>query len=221
MVASALINYTIPTLKPTDTVEKAIELMEFYNLNKLVIADNETFRGLIALEFLENQKNQKAFLMDLLPEFEGTFVYSNQHIIEILKISNTTDNQVIAVVENGFLYKGSILRNDLLSSFAKQFGAEMLGAIIVLAINDLDYSLAEIARLIETNDTKVISSYLFKNSDLNKQNLLTLQLNKQEISRAIATLERFGYEIVAVYANEKIETFEKERFDLLMKYLEM
>jgi acetoin utilization protein AcuB len=221
MVASELINYTIPTLKPTDSVNRALELMEFYSLQKLVIAENETYRGMVSQSYLDIQSNKNTFLMDLLPELEDTFVKPGQHILEVLALSNKYGSQLLAVVDDDFFYKGSITRVELLSAFGNQYGVDQLGAIIVLAINDIDYSLAEIARLIESNNTKVLSSFIYKSDETDFKNTLTIKLNSQNVNKIIATLERFGYEIVAVYSNEKVESIEKERYDMLMKYLEI
>jgi acetoin utilization protein AcuB len=220
MIAKELINFNIPSLKISDSIEKAIDLMDFYKVQQLVVADNENYLGLISLGMLENQIDQTNLLIDLLPEFPNTFATEGQHLIELLNIVQQNNIEVIAVVDQDFSFIGSITKTDLVFQFSNLLGNE-LGAILVLAINERDYSLAEIARLVESNDTKILSSFYSKPTNFESQNTLTLKLNRTEIGRSVATLERFGYEIIASYASEPIESVEKERYDMLIKYLEM
>ncbi|MES2795673.1 MAG: CBS domain-containing protein [Bacteroidota bacterium] len=221
MVVAELINYTIPTLKPTDTVEKAIEMMELANVKQLILTEDNIYRGMISLELLEYQDDEQTLLMDLIPEYENIFVKLNQHPFELIGIFQQSDTEIIAVVDNDFAFKGSIAKIDVLNSLSNQLAANELGAILEIKIKDLDYSLAEIARLVESNGTKVLSSLLNKSDSEERDNILTLKLNKQDISHTIATLERFGYEILATFASEPIKSVEKERYDMLIKYLEI
>ena len=50
---------------------------------------------------------------------------------------------------------------------------------------------------------------------------LTLKINKTEISRVVATLERFGYQLIAKYQEGPEISNEKERIDILLKYLDL
>jgi acetoin utilization protein AcuB len=220
MIAKELINFNIPSLKISDSIEKAIDLMDFYKVQQLVLADNENYLGLISLRMMENQIDPTNLLIDLLPEYPNTFANEGQHVIELLNIVQQNNIEVIGVVDQDFSFLGSITKADLIFQFSNLLGNE-LGAILVLAINDRDYSLAEIARLVESNDTKILSCFYSKPTNFESQNTLTIKLNRLEIGRVVATLERFGYEIVASYANEPIESVEKERYDMLIKYLEM
>ena len=48
---------------------------------------------------------------------------------------------------------------------------------------------------------------------------LTLKLNRRDITPVVSTLERFGYQFEAAFANAPIESIDQERLDLLMRYL--
>jgi acetoin utilization protein AcuB len=49
---------------------------------------------------------------------------------------------------------------------------------------------------------------------------LTLKINQEDLSRVIATLERFNYRIIARYQESRTDpNNEKERLDMLMRYL--
>ena len=90
----------------------------------------------------------------------------------------------------------------------------------MLSLNQADYSLSEISRLIESNEAQIMGSSL--NIDKNEPTKfrLTLKINKIDLTHIIATLERFGYKIIAKYQQVKSVSNEKERLDMLMRYLD-
>jgi hypothetical protein len=108
---------------------------------------------------------------------------------------------------------------ELLQAFSKTIAVQSPGGIIVASIKKIDYSLAEITRLIEADGAKVIGCYLLDDDENTDSLKITLKLDKKDVSHIVATLERFNYRIVALFQEEKIISNEKERLDILMKYL--
>jgi hypothetical protein len=100
-------------------------------------------------------------------------------------------------------------------------GAQEKGAIIVLKMANRDYSLTEISRLVESNSTKIISSF-FSGAEYGAldEATLTLKLNRMEVSGVVATLERFGYTVESIYGNSPVENPNRHHLDLLLRYLE-
>jgi hypothetical protein len=95
----------------------------------------------------------------------------------------------------------------------------MPGSILVLSMDLVDYSLAEIARLVEENNAKIISSTLVQDPLDGSKIRLTIKINQSDLGRIVATLERFGFRIIGRYQETRFTDPEKERFDLLMRYL--
>ena len=93
------------------------------------------------------------------------------------------------------------------------------GGILVLSMDLIDYSLAEISRYVEENNAKVISSTMIEDP-LDKGKIkLTLKINQMDLSRVVATLERFGYRVIGRYQENRTDTDDKDRIDMLMRYL--
>jgi acetoin utilization protein AcuB len=222
MIANELINLTIPFLKPTDTVQKGIELMDENNLTQMVLSDEKSYKGLINLDNLEDIQYSETLLADILPNHINTYATINQHIMEVLQLVQVNDLKVVAVLDNDLKFAGTISKIDLIDRFAKTLGVQEIGAVVVLGINELDYSLSEISRLVESNNVKIISSfYATSLEEYDFKNTLTLKLNRKQINTVVATFKRFGYDVLAVYANDPIENSEKENYDMLIKYLEI
>ena len=221
MLAKDYINPMLPVLKSTDTVGKAIDLMEEYRIGQLPIVNELEYRGLINQDILIDA-DEDLPLLALQPEFGEVVVSENQHLLEVLAVTQKYDLQAVVVLDEEHKFAGTINVNELLNHFSKNLGIQELGAVLEIAIENRSYSLAEISRLIESNNTKIISSY-YTSSPIseNTKDILTLKLNRKDITSVVATLARYEYDIVGAYNFEAIETSDRERYDLLMKYLEM
>jgi predicted nucleotide-binding protein (sugar kinase/HSP70/actin superfamily) len=114
-----------------------------------------------------------------------------------------------------------MIANDLISEAVPSLQTSDLGygAIIVLELAERDYSLSQIAQIIESNDVKVISLNVASLADSTKLEI-TIKLNSNEISSVIRTFERYNIPVKTWTANsDSIDNFYQERYDLLMKYI--
>lgn len=221
MLAKDLINPMLPVLKSSDSVGKAIDLMEEYRIGQLPIVNELEYRGLINQDILIDA-DENLPLLALQPEFGEVVVSENQHVLEILALTQKYDLQAVVVLDEEQKFAGTISVNELLNQFSKNLGTQELGAVLEIAVENRSYSLAEISRLIESNNTKIISSYYTSGSfSEDTKDILTLKLNRQDITSVVATLARYEYNIVGAYNFDAIETPDRERYDSLMKYLEM
>lgn len=220
MLAKDFINPMLPVLKSTDTVGEAMNWMEEFRIGQLPLIHEQEYQGLISQDILLDADEDLPILA-LQPEFSGAVVSVNQHLFEILKTVQQFDLQVVVVLDDEEKFVGTIVVQELLNEFSKTLGSQEVGAVLEIAVENRSYSLSEISRLIESNNAKIISSYYTSNQSglEDAKDILTLKLNRQDISRVIATLERFEYEIVGAYNFEAIASPDKERYDLLMKYL--
>jgi hypothetical protein len=116
-------------------------------------------------------------------------------------------------------YEGVITVQDIMTSFAKTAAVQIPGGILILSIDLIDYSLAEISRLIEENNAKILSSIVVEDPMDNRKIKLTIKINQLDLTRIVATLERFEYKIIGRYQVDKKDFEDKDRIDMLMRYL--
>jgi len=91
-----------------------------------------------------------------------------------------------------------------------------------LSMDLIDYSLAEICRYVEENNAKVISSIMIEDPMDKGKIKITLKINQLDLSRIVATLERFSYRVIGRYQETNTaNSGEQERLDLLLKYLDI
>ncbi len=221
MIAEELINQLIPPLKLTDDAHKAIVWMEEFRCNQLPVVKDGMFLGFITEEIILeiNDIEKKLEEFELLGK--QCRVTSETHFYEVLRTASENKLQMVAVISASQEYTGVITIQDTLTSFAQTAAVQMPGGIIVLSMDHMDYSLAEISRLVEENDARILSSTV-KEDPLDKGKIkLTLKINRTDLSRIIATLERFDYKIIARYQEVSELGDQKERLDMLLRYLDI
>ncbi len=220
MLAAELIDPMLPALKPMDSVGQALDWMQEHRIGQLVLTDQGDYRGVVSEELLMDIADDERPLSDVMRLFEQTFVLEDQHLYEILGLVLQHRMDVVAVLSEGREFSGTISSNELIKQFAQELGVQEAGAILILNLNERDYSMAEISRLIESNNVKVISSYFSSAAyGMPDRSRLTLKLNRRDITSVISTLERFGYQIEAAFANAPVESIDQERLDSLLRYL--
>ena len=92
------------------------------------------------------------------------------------------------------------------------------GSIIILETNKRQYSLAEISRIIESEDASILSSFL-TSEDESTNVTVTIKVNRQDISRIISALERYDYHVKGKFSEQEYFDELKDRYDALMTYL--
>ncbi|UZR95481.1 CBS domain-containing protein [Chondrinema litorale] len=222
MVAKKYIDKSIPYLKQSDSISFAIEMMEEYGLNQLPVVENQEYKGLINKSILESiplLHNQS--LEEIEPLHPSILVSDEFHIYEIVRIASDLKLEILPVFSEDNIFKGMINMHDVSQDFISKFAAQPIGAIFVLEMKAIDYSLTEISRLVESNEAKIISMYT--ESDDFDPNLLivTIKVNTTDLTRVLATFERFEFKILAKFHDHETQKFESSRLDLLLKYLEI
>lgn len=219
MIAEELINHLIPSLKLTDNAQKAIVWMEELRTNQLPVTENSRFKGLISEEIIFENNDINKKVADYQLYADECFVYDYQHFFDVIKMSNEFKVEIVAVLDDSDTYLGVISLSDTISALAQTSAIQSVGGIIVLSMNQVDYSLAELSRLIEADNAKILSSFVTTDHMDPTKIKVTLKINKTDLAPVVATLERFNYKVIAKFQHSDIVTNEQDRIDALMKYL--
>ncbi len=219
MTIAEIINHDLPVLKLSDTVGNALNWMEENRIGQLVVVDAGKYAGIVSEDILMDY-DEDMQLSDVMLQFSEITLSDYQHIYESLGLISKYHLQVIGIVDEEEIFVGIITASEVYTKFGELLGSQEPGAVLVISIKNRDYSLAEISRLVESDNAKILSSYFTGNTYLNNDSAsLTLKINRESITSIVATLERFGYIVEASYAHEPIESIEQERYNMLMKYL--
>ena len=221
MIAEDLINHMIPPLKASDDAHKAIVWMEEFRCNHMPVVNEGRLLGFISEEIILETNNIEKKVGEFQLEGVNCLVPLTSHFYDILKVAADNKLKMVGVINEEEQYVGVITVQDTLTSFAQTAAVQMPGGILVLSMNHSDYSLAGIARLIEENHAKILSS-IVKEDPIDPGKLrLTLKMDQLDLSRIVATLERFGYKVIGRYQESRPLGSEKERIDMLLRYLDI
>ncbi len=219
MIASDLINYMIPPLKLSDEVQKAILWMEELRTSELPVVEKGRFLGFLCEDTLFEMNGVYPKVSDYNLVGTSCKVLQSQHYYDVIRTCDNNGLSHVAVLDDTEAYLGVIALEEVIQAFAMTSSIKSHGGILVLALKQIDYSLAEISRLIESDNGKVLSSYLTDDPNDSSKVNLTLKVNLEDLTRIQATLERFGYQVVAKFNDTAKVVDEQERLDILMKYL--
>jgi CBS domain-containing protein len=221
MVANDLISEIIPSLKTSDTGQTALNWMEIFRISHLPIVNNQDFLGLISDTDIYDTNQPEEPIGNHELTLLKPFVTDSQHLFEVIGIAAQLKLSVVPVLDNHGHYKGVITTNDLVRHIAGISSMDQPGGIIVLEMIERDYSLTQIAQIVESNNVKVLSMYITSPEESTRLEV-TLKVNTTDLLALIKTFERYNYDVKTwVTTNDSIERFYSERFDLLMKYLNM
>lgn len=221
MIAKDLINYMVPPLKPQDKIAKARQWMDELRLSELPVTENGQFIGLIDEELILNEELKYPLVGDYPLVGQGCVVHAGSHYYDVLKISSLEGFRIVAVIDELHQFLGVVSVEDVVETFAKNSSVSTPGAILGLRLKQQDYSLAEISRIIESNDAKILSSYLGMHEVYQNELHLTLKINKEDVTHIIASLEQNSFYVENAYNTKDSSFEEKERIDILMKYLKI
>jgi Mg/Co/Ni transporter MgtE len=217
MLARELISKIVPPLRPNDEVARALAWMDEFKVSHLPVVDDQNFLGLISEDnILDGEKDDVVLASE--KAFQRAFVVDSEHIYNVIRKLSATDLSVVAVIDANENYVGCITLSDLVTKFEELAVINQPGGIIVLNLNKNDYSLAQIAHVVESNQAKVLSSYVFERAETGKLEL-TLKVNREEVASIIQSLERYDYEVIAYFQESAHLEDLKGRYDELMRYI--
>jgi acetoin utilization protein AcuB len=106
MQASLLIDPLLPSLKPTDSVDKALEWMSEYSLQHLAVADNDQYMGMVTEDGLHAYDISDLTIADVPLEYQDLFISEGQHIFEAIRLLNHYELSVIAILDHARIFTG-------------------------------------------------------------------------------------------------------------------
>ncbi|RCL76795.1 MAG: CBS domain-containing protein [Flavobacteriales bacterium] len=220
MIALDLITYDIPPLVHTDTGEKALIWMDEFKVSHLPVLKNGNFVGLVSETHILDKMNVSENLDVLFQHLPRPFVFSNAHLFELLSKISEFKISVIPILDEHEQYLGCTSIFELMTSIANTSSMKEKGGILVLEVNEFDYSMAQIGQIVESNDAKILSSTILSDASSTKLDI-TLKINQEDLTSIIRTFERYDYVVKASFQNGAGTEDLQWRYDVLMNYLNL
>jgi acetoin utilization protein AcuB len=217
MIAEHLLSEDLLPLQVTDTGNYALEMMSDFYLRHLPVVNGDQLVAIVSEDQLLDADAQAEIKTYDLP-LQPIFVKRSAHLYDVMRILGEHKLTVVPVLDDELNYLGIITLEDLIRFFAESSSFRDPGSIVVLEMGYHDYSLAEIARIVESEGAVVLSSFSQSFKDSNRIQV-TIKINGQQISAIIGTFERFDYQVMASFNEVELQNTLKERYDSLINYL--
>ena len=216
MMASAFIDPSIVPLKISDSVAVAIDFFKEFSVRQLPVVQDNICIGILSLDEIEEELEYIPVLdfINLSYSFASTY----DHIYEVMRAISEQSVTLFPIIDENNNYLGCITLASLFKNYVNCAAFSQPGSIVVLEMDKKNYSLAEIARIVESENKVILSSLLSSNAESDRLEI-TLKLNSAQIQNLLSTFERFGYNIKATFDEEDVKDTLKNRYESLMTYL--
>jgi CBS domain-containing protein len=217
MIAKNISKNTLSPLKPTDTGIFALRQMSDNHVRHLPVTDGNLLVGLLSEDDILHS-NPELNVELYRYAMARPFAHEEDHLYEIMHKMGLYKLTVIPIINELDHYTGCITLEDLLPSFTEAAYLNEKGNILVLEAAPHDYSLSEIARIIESENAQILSYFITTPSESATVEI-TLKINKTEVGNIVAALQRFEYNVKGSYAESDYAEDLQDRYDAFLSYL--
>jgi len=215
MLSQKLIAADISPALPSDSGMNAMSLMDEFKVSHLPVVEKGQLLGLISEDDIWDMHNQEKPINSIL--LKQVFVTFEHDVFEIVKMINENDLTLIPVIDDN-RYVGAISIRSILKALASIVAMQSEGGVIILEMNKNDYSMSEIAQIVEGNNTKILSSYVSNHKESNMIKV-TIKINANDLNPVVQTFQRYDYTITAHYNQSESNDGIQDRYNSLMRYL--
>ncbi|MCX8080074.1 MAG: CBS domain-containing protein [Bacteroidia bacterium] len=218
MLCHELISEEIPPLLPTDSIMTALDCMDHFKVSHLPVIDKKKYLCIVDETTLLDHENPDDTLQSLINKFSRIFIFGHQHVFELIKMMSEFSLTLIPVVNDREEYLGNVHMRSLIYKLSELTAVMHPGGILVLELNQRDYSATQIANIVESNDAKILSMNVSSRPDSTMLEV-TLKVNRDDLSGIIQTFHRYNYTIKATYNYSSYDEDLKKRLDAFLHYL--
>mgnify|MGYP006141199357 FL=1 len=218
MIAGDLIQSEIPVLHLSDHVSTALNFFDDYKLSQIPVLGPKGFLGLIDEDIVLDAP-VNFHLEDLKDNLSKERILDEQHLFDALSFFKSGKLSVLPVVDKDDQYLGCIHSKELLQKACEWLKVTEPGGVLHLEVSIVDYSLAQIAQIVEGNGSKILSSLCLPHPTDSKIMEVLIKINHDELSGVIQTFERYEYKIVASFHKNVHQKGLDDRFDSFIRYL--
>jgi CBS domain-containing protein len=219
MKAKNMIADGVLPVSSTDRGSEALISMDENKISHIPVVDDGEYIGIISEVDVYNMSDLDSSIGESFSVLPKPSVFEHEHFFDVIKVMSLARISAVPVVDRNDKYVGTITLNRLMKNLAEFTVIKQPGAIIVLELNHTDYVLSQIAQIVESHDSKILSLFIAAKNESTKIEV-TLKVNRTDIEPVIQTFNRYDYVIKETYTEDQDSMEDlKDRYDSLMNYL--
>lgn len=212
-------DYINNDLKAIDSQEPINMVQDFFadlHYSHFPVVEESVYIGSIAAEDLETFDADKR-VSDYRYAFESFFARTNMVWLDVLEVFAKNNTNLLPVLDEKNAYVGYYEIHDIIKFFNETPFLKEAGGIIVIRKGVLDFSMSQIAQIVESNNGKILGVFI---SDLDVNSVeITVKIGLGAMNEIIQSFRRYGYEIISEHQEDNYINALRERSDYLDKYL--
>jgi acetoin utilization protein AcuB len=208
----------LPSLHLTDKVYQALQLMNDNQVTHLPVVEGERYAGIISEDDLLRAEDENEPLETLRQFFGNISVKNDEFFLRAISVAGDNNLSVVPVTDAEENLLGVVTAGDLLKYASQFLSLHEPGGLIVVEMESNQYAFSEISKLVETNDAQITQLNTTNNPETGMM-LVTLRINKAEVSDIIATFQRYEYNVKYYFGEELYANELRSNYDNLMNYL--
>ena len=211
--------YITNDFKAIDSNDSIAVIQDFFSdlhFSHFPIVEEGVYIGSIASEDIETFDSDKK-ASDYRFALEGFFTRTNTIWLDVLEIFAKNHTNLVPVLDENNSYVGYYEIEDIMKFFHETPFLKEPGGIIIVKKGVLDYSMSQIAQIIESNNGKLLGLFISE-AEVNSVEV-TIKIALGSMNEILQTFRRYNYEIISEHQEENYINNLKERSDYLDKYL--
>ena len=212
------INKEVNPILVHDTVESVQDLFLEFPYSHFPVLEEGIYIGCASADDVELLDADRK-ISEFRYTFERFFVRNTMNWLDVLEVFAKNETNVVPILDETNTYIGYYEIADIIKCFHETPFLKEDGGVIVVEKGIREYSMSEIAQIVESNDARILGLFI-SFSDLEKVQV-TIKISLRGMNEIIQTFRRYNYEIISEHQEDAYLNNLKERSDYLDKYLNM
>lgn len=205
--------------KPFEANESVAYIQDFFSdltFSHFPIVQDGTYIGCIAADDVVTFDKDKT-PQDYRYTLEGFYARKDMVWLDVLEVFAQNHSNIVPVLDENNNYCGYYELNDIIQFFHETPFMREDGGIITVQKPIKDYSMSQVAQIVETNNGKILGMFISEaTTDIIR---ITVKITPGSMNEIIQTFRRYDYEIISEHQEDSYLKNLKERSDYLDKYL--
>ena len=206
----------LPVFNISDNMAKVIDFFDHSTCSHVAVTEGDIFVGVLAENDIACFEPDKK-VEDCRLNFEHFFVTNETSWLDVLEIFARNEANIVPVLNAEKHILGYYDLTDIVGVFIGTPFFTEPGGILVVEKGMKDYSLSEIAQIVETNNAKVLGALITDNHNDVVQ--VTLKISSTSLNEISQTFRRYNYNIIFGNSDDQFLEDLKKRSAYLDKYL--
>ncbi|WP_396195494.1 CBS domain-containing protein [Flavobacterium sp.] len=216
-----LSEYINNDFKPFSSRETVADIQDFFadsTYSHFPVLDDGVYLGCISAVDAETFEAQKS-IVDYRYALEGFFVRTTMIWLDVLEVFARNNANAVPILDETNKYVGYYEITDVIKFLNETPFLKETGGIIVVEKPAADYSMSQIAQIVESNNGKLLGVFV---SEANVEKVqVTIKITLGSMNEIIQSFRRYNYDIISEHHEDDYLNTLKERSEYLDKYLNL